>query len=265
MIGTVTGPATATPTACLRILDGCDGEVLGRHPAPRRSHDDAPLYHRPAAPTRRRRRGRRVPAAERPLPVSADAGAELLELLADTRWVWSQYDHQLFLNTVEGPGGDAAVLRLKHPTTGVDTGRGLALTTDGNHRWCAVDPRAGTALIVAESVLNLACVGARPLALVNCLNFGNPEHPEVMWQLSEADRRHVRGLPRLRHPRHRRQRQPLQRVAAAPTSTPPRWSACSASSTSSTAGLPGVGLVDGGRLLLVGVDPARGLRLALGP
>ena len=60
---------------------------------------------------------------------------------ADTSWVSSQYDHQLFLNTVEGPGGDAAVLRLKHPTTGVDTGRGLALTTDGNHRWCAVDPR----------------------------------------------------------------------------------------------------------------------------
>ncbi|MFP3905967.1 MAG: AIR synthase related protein, partial [Acidimicrobiales bacterium] len=62
----------------------------------------------------------------------------------------------------------------------------LALTTDGNHRWCAVDPRAGTANTVAESVLNLAMVGARPLALVNCLNFGNPEHPEVMWQLSEA-------------------------------------------------------------------------------
>jgi phosphoribosylformylglycinamidine synthase len=58
--------------------------------------------------------------------------------------------------------------------------------TDGNHAWCAVDPRVGTALTVAESVLNLACVGATPLALVNCLNFGNPEHPEVMWQLSEA-------------------------------------------------------------------------------
>ena len=108
------------------------------------------------------------------------------DLLADTSWVWSQYDHQLFLNTVEGPGGDATVLRLKHPVTGVDTGRALALTTDGNHRWCAVDPRRGTALTVAESVLNLACVGARPLAVVNCLNFGNPEHPEVMWQLSEA-------------------------------------------------------------------------------
>ncbi len=107
-------------------------------------------------------------------------------MLADTSWVWSQYDHMLFLNTVEGPGGDAAVLRLKHPVTGVDTGRGLALTTDGNHLWGAVDPRSGAAMTVVESMMNLAVVGARPLALVNCLNFGNPEHPEVMWQLSES-------------------------------------------------------------------------------
>ncbi len=60
------------------------------------------------------------------------------------------------------------------------------MSTDGNAKWCALDPRAGTALVVAESALNVACVGARPVALVNCLNFGNPEHPEVMWQLSEA-------------------------------------------------------------------------------
>ena len=72
--------------------------------------------------------------------------ARRLSVLADARWVFSQYDHQLFLNTVEGPGGDAAVLRLKHPTSGADTGRGIALTTDGNHRWCAVDPRQGTVL-----------------------------------------------------------------------------------------------------------------------
>jgi phosphoribosylformylglycinamidine synthase len=114
------------------------------------------------------------------------AGERVLGMLADTSWVWSQYDHQLFLNTVVGPGGDATILRLKHPTTGVDTGRALALTTDGNHRWCAADPRLGTAWVVAEAALNLACAGARPLALVNCLNFGNPEHPEVMWQLSES-------------------------------------------------------------------------------
>jgi phosphoribosylformylglycinamidine synthase len=99
--------------------------------------------------------------------------------------VWRQYDHQLFLNTVTGPGGDAAVLRLAAPGLPASR-RGLALSTDSNPRWCAVDPRAGTALVVAESALNVACAGARPVALVNCLNFGNPEHPEVMWQLSEA-------------------------------------------------------------------------------
>jgi phosphoribosylformylglycinamidine synthase len=164
----------------LRILDGFDGDVLADVPAAS-LHDAAPLYDRP-------RQAPAAPVGPGPDDIAApsDCGADLLGLLADSSWVWSQYDHQLFLNTVEGPGGDATVLRLKHPTTARDTGRALALTTDGNHRWCAVDPRRGTALTVAESVLNLACVGARPLAVVNCLNFGNPEHPEVMWQLSEA-------------------------------------------------------------------------------
>jgi phosphoribosylformylglycinamidine synthase subunit PurL len=173
VVGRVTG------TGRLRLLDGFDGAVLGDLPADS-LHEAAPRYERPlAAPDP-------VPDL-RPADVeSADPAASLLDSLMDTSWVWSQYDHQLFLNTVEGPGGDAVVLRLKHPTTGADTGRGLALTTDGNHRWCAVDPRVGTAMVVAESVLNLACVGARPVAVVNCLNFGNPEHPEVMWQLSES-------------------------------------------------------------------------------
>jgi phosphoribosylformylglycinamidine synthase len=162
----------------LRIMDGFDGEVLADVPASS-LHEDAPLYDRPANP----------PTYRPTLPTELecpDPGAHLLSGLTDTSWVWSQYDHQLFLNTVEGPGGDATVLRLKHPTTGQDTGRGLALTTDGNHLWCAVDPRQGTAMTVAESVMNLACVGSYPIALVNCLNFGNPEHPEIMWQLSEA-------------------------------------------------------------------------------
>ena len=186
VIGHVTdGPATGHPDGGrLRIMDGFDGEVLCDIPAAS-LHEDAPLYNRPIAQPAAFNAETRTMGSE-PVPVSVDPGAELLELLADARWVFSQYDHQLFLNTVEGPGGDAAVLRLKHPTTGVDTGRGIALTTDGNHRWFAVDPRQGTALTVAESLLNLACVGARPLAVVNCLNFGNPEHPEVMWQLSEA-------------------------------------------------------------------------------
>jgi phosphoribosylformylglycinamidine synthase len=165
-----------TDSGRLRILDGFDGELLADVPAAS-LHEDAPCYDRP-------QERRQEPAATPELPT--DHEHALLDRLVDTSWVWTQYDHQLFLNTVEGPGGDATVLRLKHPTTGQPTGRGLALTTDGNHRWCAIDPREGTARLVAESVLNLACVGARPVAVVNCLNFGNPEHAEVMWQLSEA-------------------------------------------------------------------------------
>ena len=177
VIGTVTGSGR------LRVLDGDGGEVLADVPA-KSLEEDAPLYDRPRSEPADLA-ARRADGAGA-LPAPADAGADLLAMLCDTSWVWSQYDHMLFLNTVEGPGGDAAVLRLKHPTTGADTGRGLALTTDGNHLWGAVDPREAGRMVVAESVMNLAVVGARPLAMVNCLNFGNPEHPEVMWQLSES-------------------------------------------------------------------------------
>ena len=181
VVGKVTEPGV-DGVGMLRIVDGFEGEVLAEVPASS-LHDAAPLYHRPMAEP--------ADLAERlatvvPAPEPSEVGELLNAMLCDTSWVSSQYDHQLFLNTVEGPGGDAVLLRLKHPVTGVDTGRGLAMTTDGNHRWCAVDPRVGTALTVAESMLNLACVGARPIAVVNCLNFGNPEHPEVMWQLSES-------------------------------------------------------------------------------
>ncbi|MFV0317041.1 MAG: phosphoribosylformylglycinamidine synthase subunit PurL [Microthrixaceae bacterium] len=161
---------------------GAEPEVLADVPA-RSLEDEAPLYDRPLAePADLATRRSESPDAL----VCDDPGADLMAMLADTSWVWSQYDHMLFLNTVTPPGADASVLRLKHPGTGADTGRALAMTTDGNHLWCAVDPRTGAALTVVESVMNLAVVGARPLAMVNCLNFGNPEHPEVMWQLSEA-------------------------------------------------------------------------------
>jgi phosphoribosylformylglycinamidine synthase len=183
-----------TDTGQLRVIEsdgsaevggdtrGSPGTVLADVPA-RSLEDEAPLYDRdraePADLTIRR--------ADSPdeLPC-ANPGADLCSMLADTSWVWSQYDHMLFLNTVSAPGADAAVLRLKHPVSGQDTGQGLALTTDGNHLWCAVDPRGGSAATMVESVMNLAVVGARPLAMVNCLNFGNPEHPVVMWQLSES-------------------------------------------------------------------------------
>ena len=175
---------TVTAGGQLRILDRPDGEVLADVPAST-LHEDAPLLDRPRAEPGARA-ARLADEADDALAPPDDPGADLLDLPYDTSWAFSQYDHQLFLNTVEGPGGDATVLRLKHPGTGADTGRGLALTADGNHRWCALDPRQGTALVVAEAVANLAGAGARPLALVNCLNFGNPEHPETMWQLSEA-------------------------------------------------------------------------------
>jgi phosphoribosylformylglycinamidine synthase subunit PurL len=160
----------------LRIRDGFDGEILADVPAASLS-DDAPLYERPMT----------APAVVPPVVVAPpdDCAADLLALLRSPRWVYSQYDHQLFLNTVVGPGGDAALLRLAGPGLPLSE-RGVAVTTDSNPRYCALDPRAGTALTLAEGVANLACVGATPVAVVNCLNFGNPEHPEVMWQLSEC-------------------------------------------------------------------------------
>jgi phosphoribosylformylglycinamidine synthase len=181
---------TVTTGGSLRILDTFDGEVLADVPASS-LHDAAPLYDRP--------RSAPAPAPAESQPEAGDAGDDLLALLYDPAWAYRQYDHQLFLNTVVSPGSDAAVLRLKAPGLPASN-KAVALSTDGNGRWCAVDPRAGTALLVAESTLNVACAGAKPMAVVNCLNFGNPEHPEVMWQLSEsidgmADACRALGLP----------------------------------------------------------------------
>ncbi|HKV43012.1 MAG TPA: AIR synthase related protein, partial [Blastocatellia bacterium] len=100
--------------------------------------------------------------------------------VACKEWVYRQYDHMVRTNTVVLPGSDAAVIRIK------ETRRALAMTLDSNARYCYVDPRAGARLVVAEACRNLACSGARPLALTNCLNFGSPERPEVMWQFSET-------------------------------------------------------------------------------
>jgi len=176
-------------TGQLRVLKGWDGEVLADVPAAS-LHEDAPVYSRPM-----RRPGwlddlaKTDPASLPPPGSPAELAEDLLAMLADPSWAFRQYDHQLFRNTIIAPGADAAVLRLSAPGVRAPAGsppRGLALSTDGNPRWCALDPRAGTRLVVAESALNVACAGARPIALVNCLNFGNPEHPEVMWQFAEA-------------------------------------------------------------------------------
>jgi len=197
VVGHVTAPAPEAdgPVGRLRVLEGFDGPVLADVPAASLA-DEAPLYDRPRAAPDRTSSADQDPDSA---PAPGDAGADLLALLVGARWVWRQYDHQLFLNTVEGPGGDAALLRLAGPGL-PPSQRGLAVTTDANPRWCALDPRLGTVLTLAESVANLACVGATPVAVVNCLNFGNPEHPEVMWQLSEsvdglADACRAFGLP----------------------------------------------------------------------
>jgi phosphoribosylformylglycinamidine synthase II len=116
---------------------------------------------------------------------SPDFSEALLRLfsapnIASKEWVYRQYDHMVRTNTAVLPGADAAVVRIK------ETRRALALSLDGNGRYCAVNPREGARLVVAEAARNVVCVGARPLAITNCLNFASPEKPEVMWAFSEV-------------------------------------------------------------------------------
>jgi len=106
--------------------------------------------------------------------------------IASKRWITEQYDTSVRTNTLAGPGAsDAAVVRIKDPKTGA-VKRALALSTDGNGRWCQLNPRVGAMHAVAEAARNVAASGARPIAATNCLNFGSPEKPEVMWQFSET-------------------------------------------------------------------------------
>jgi phosphoribosylformylglycinamidine synthase len=111
-----------------------------------------------------------------------DALARLLASpsIASKEWVYQQYDHMVRTNTAILPGADAAVVRIK------ETRRALAMCLDGNGRYCAIDPREGAKLVVAEAARNVVCVGARPIAITNCLNFASPERPEVMWSFSEV-------------------------------------------------------------------------------
>jgi len=165
--------ALATPMADIPVESLGNGPVYSR-PSARPADQDALNADDPWAAT-----------LEQRFPSGTDLSHELLALLAtptiaDKSWIWHQYDHQLFLNTVVGPGADAAVLRLK------GTDRALAIATDGKGRFCRLDPRTGARLVVLEAARNVACAGADPRALVNCLNFGNPEHPEVMWQFEEV-------------------------------------------------------------------------------
>jgi phosphoribosylformylglycinamidine synthase len=115
-------------------------------------------------------------------PESTDVAADLLKLigspnLASRRWIWEQYDHQVGGDTVQRPGGDAAVVRVH------GTDKALSMTTDVTPRYCYVDPFEGGKQAVAEAYRNLSAVGAKPLAITNCLNFGNPQRPEIMAQI----------------------------------------------------------------------------------
>jgi phosphoribosylformylglycinamidine synthase len=148
---------------------------------------NAPVYDRPVAPPPDRVERQHLDLAA--LPTEDDPSRALLELLGSPdlcsrRWVYEQYDQLVQGSTVLRPGGDAAVVRVP------GTQRGLALSTDCNPRYCSLDPELGAQHAVAEAARNVAVTGARPIAITNCLNFGNPERCEVMWEFAEA----VRGM-----------------------------------------------------------------------
>ncbi len=158
--------------------------------------DDAPLYKRPLErwePPVQREMPENIPTLTAKDAVRIGHPAESRDLtpnfkrllaspnICGKRWVWQQYDHMVQTNTVEGPGaGDAGVIRIK------GSQRGLAMALDGNGRWCYLDPRLGAMHAVAEACRNVACAGATPIGATNCLNFGNPEKPQIMWQFSQV-------------------------------------------------------------------------------
>ena len=144
--------------------------------------DEAPKYNRPMQSPSVGRLAEKVRSA--PLK-TGDQTSDLVTLLSSgnivsKQWVYRQYDHMVRTNTAILPGADAAVVRIK------ETRRALAMCCDGNGRYCAANPREGAKLIVAEAARNVVCVGARPIAITNCLNFASPERPEVMWSFSEV-------------------------------------------------------------------------------
>lgn len=146
--------------------------------------DEAPVYTRYARMPASITSVSTIDAAEL-IPEPGDYRAMFLRLLssptiASKRWAFEQYDHSVGTDTVLQPGADAALLRIK------GTRKGIAITTDGNGRYTELSPYAGAAIAVCEAARNIACVGARPLALTDCLNFGNPENPDVMWQFIES-------------------------------------------------------------------------------
>ena len=187
---------TVVPESRLRIFH--HGELVADIPNQSLT-DDAPLYHRPVG-TWARPDQIKVPLDPpahilEELKKPRDYTADLKKLLASAnicskRWVFEQYDSMVQTNTVQGPGGEAGVMRIKGTGTpgpdGSSHERGLAMALAGNSRWCYLDPKLGAMHAVAEAARKVACTGATPVAATNCLNFGNPEKPEIMAQLSAA-------------------------------------------------------------------------------
>ena len=143
--------------------------------------DEAPRYERPMSP-KTQLQNPKTQAQNTKHQDHTNALRTLLSTgnIASKQWVYRQYDHMVRTNTAILPGADAAMVRIK------ETRRALAMTLDGNGRYCAANPREGAKLIVAEAARNVVCVGARPIAITNCLNFASPERPEVMWSFSEV-------------------------------------------------------------------------------
>ena len=166
----------------IRILDGASLEAE----IPVNSlTDDAPIYDRPVKRPADQDELNTLNLDEIPEP--KDYNEVLLKLvasenIASREWIYRQYDHMVRTDSIVMPGSDAAVVRVK------ETGKAIALTTDCNSRYCFLDPATGASIAVAEAARNLVASGARPLALTDCLNFGNPERGEVMWQFKEAAR-----------------------------------------------------------------------------
>lgn len=157
------------------------GEIVAEVPVDALA-EDAPVYHQKSSEPEYYREYQSLPNEE---PNVEDHQATLLALLqqptiASKEWVYNQYDHQVRTSTVVSPGSDAAVIRVR------GTNKGLAMTTDCNSRYIYLDPETGGKIAVAEAARNVVVSGGRPLAITDCLNFGNPEKPEIFWQLEKA-------------------------------------------------------------------------------
>ena len=164
-----------------RLIFTRRGEVV--HDAPAASlADEGPVYRRPVEDWVHPAAAEDVDSEPAPQDL-LDTAITVLQSpnLASARFVWEQYDSIVGSGTFQGPGSDAAVVRL--PDAGL---RGIAVSTDGNGRWCALNPVEGAKLVVAEAARNVACTGARPVAATNCLNFGSPERPEIMGQFRDV-------------------------------------------------------------------------------